>query len=217
MSAPDEATLRGAIIAACRDMNAAGVNHGTSGNISVRFGDRMLITPSATAYAAMTPDMIASMPLEGGGADGPLKPSTEWPFHLALYRARPDIGAIVHAHPTFATALSICRRPIPPVHYMIAAFGGDSVSVADYALFGSTALAEAVVRAMRDRFACLMANHGALAAGDSLATALWRMIELETLARQYGEALRIGEPVLLSQPEMTAALERIRGYGRPGG
>src|SRR6476619_8107049 len=123
-----ERELRQAIIDKCCWMNAEGLNQGTSGNISARLGDTLLITPSAIPYEAMRPEMIAAMPIDGdyGSWDGPLKPSSEWRFHLDIMRARPDVGAIVHTHSTYATIIAITRREIPACHYMIAAFGGSN-------------------------------------------------------------------------------------------
>lgn len=208
-----EAALREGIVQACRAMNASGLNQGTSGNVSARFGDTLLITPSAVPYDDMTPDMVAALDLEGGGAwKGPKKPSSEWRFHLDIARARPEVGAIVHAHPTFCTALAMCRRDIPAAHYMIAAFGGTPVRCAGYAAFGSAALSRLAVEALDGRWACLLANHGMIALGETLERALWRAEELETLARQYVHALTIGGPVLLSNAEIAEAVELFRGY-----
>ena len=127
---PDEQTLREEIVARARDMDASGLNRGSSGNISARCGPVMQVTPSGVPPARLEPAMIAKMPLEGGyGAwDGPLKPSTEWRFHLDLLRARPDLNALVHTHAPFSTILAIARKPIPAVHYMMAAFGGPVVA-----------------------------------------------------------------------------------------
>lgn len=211
----DERALRQAIVEACREMNASGLNQGTSGNISARLGERLLITPSGIPYDELASEMLAAMPLEGdyGAWEGPLKPSSEWRFHLDLVRARPELGAIVHAHAPHATALAIARKPIPPVHYMIAAFGGPDIRCADYATFGTDALSKAVLAAMQDRLGCLMANHGMLAAGPTLARAMWLAIELETLSRQYVTALTIGTPVLLSDAEIADARRAFAGYG----
>ena len=210
-----EKDLRQAIIDKCRFMNASGLNQGTSGNISARFEDRMLITPSATPYDAMVPEMIASMPLEGeyGAWDGPLKPSTEWRFHLDILRGRPDMGAVVHAHPTYCTALAMCRRGIPSAHYMIAAFGGTDVRCSGYATFGSAELSETALEALRDRTACLLANHGMIALGEGLEKAMWRAVELETIARQFWHTLQIGGPVLLTDEEIA---DTARGFGSYG-
>ena len=216
----DEAEIRSSIIAQCRAMNASGLNQGTSGNISARHGETMLITPSAIPYDAMTPDMIAAMPIAGeyGAWEGPKKPSSEWRFHLDILRARPEVGAIVHTHSTFCTSLSIARMGIPAVHYMIAHFGGPDIRCADYALYGSAELSAHVLKAMEGRNGCLLANHGMIAAGKNLAQAMWLAVELETLARQYWHALQIGKPVLLSDREVREAAEKfgVTGYGLGG-
>ncbi len=210
-----EFDIRKSIIAHCLEMNASGLNQGTSGNISVRHGDRMLITPSAIAYADMTPDMIASMPLEGayGTWEGPKKPSTEWRFHLDILRSRPEVNAVVHTHATFCTILSIARKPIPACHYMIAAFGGNDVRVCDYARYGTQELSENVLSALKDRSACLMANHGMLATGSSLEKAMWAAVELETIARQYYHALLIGGPAILPEQEIEEVRQGFSSYG----
>ena len=212
---PGETKLRQAIVDQCRWMNATGLNQGTSGNISVRLGDTMLITPSAVPYDEMTAAMIAAMPLEGeyGTWDGPKKPSSEWRFHLDLMRARPEVGAIVHTHSTYATTLAIARKPSPAVHYMIAAFGGSDIRVADYATFGTPELSENVLKAMEGRKGCLMANHGMLTAGEDLGRAMWLAVELETLARQFVTALQVGGPVVLSDAEIAETAARFAEYG----
>ncbi len=205
-----------AIIEACRAMNAAGLNQGTSGNISVRHEGAMLITPSATPYETMRPEMIAAMPLDGDGGvwSGPLKPSTEWRFHRDILLSRPDVGAVVHAHPPFCTTLAVARRGIPACHYMIAAFGGADVRCAPYALFGTAALSAHAVAALEDRSACLLANHGMITCAPTLDRAMWLAVELETIARQYWQALLIGGPVLLSEAEVAEAAAKFGGYGR---
>lgn len=211
----DEHALRQSIIDHCLAMNASGLNQGTSGNISVRRGDVMLITPSGIPYDQTTPEMIAAMPLDGGGAwAGPKKPSSEWHFHLDIMRARPDVGAIVHTHSLFATSLAIARKPIPPCHYMIASFGGGDVRVADYARYGTQALSENVLRAMEGRTACLMANHGMIATGPDLRRAMAAAVELENVAHQYFNALQIGGPVLLDEAELAEVLEGFKTYGK---
>lgn len=210
-----ERDLRDEIVARCRELNSSGINQGTSGNISARWGDRMLISPSAVPYDEMTPDSIASVALgdESGAFTGPLKPSTEWRFHQRLLRERPEARAVVHAHPTHCTALAIARKPIPACHYMVAAFGGADVRCAGYAAFGSAELADLALEAMRDRTACLLANHGMIAIGETLAKAMWRAVELEALARQYCISLSLGGPVLLDDAEIAEALDRFGGYG----
>jgi L-fuculose-phosphate aldolase len=215
----DERALRQAIIDKCLWMNASGLNQGTSGNISARFGDRMLITPSATPYDDLRPEMIASMPIVGAEAEGyghwqgPLKPSTEWRFHLDIFAARPDVGAIVHTHSTYATVLAIARKPIPACHYMIAAFGGTDIRVGDYATYGTAALSAHALKALEGRNGCLLANHGMIAVGPGLDKAMWLAVELETLAKQYHLALQIGGPVILSDAEIADAAKGFASYG----
>ncbi len=210
----DDAATRQAIIDACLWMGAAGINQGTSGNISVRVQDGMLITPSAVPYAQMTPDMICKLSLTKPPAPDARKPSTEWQFHQAILRARPDVGAVVHAHPAYATAIAIQRRPIPAVHYMVAAFGGIDVPVTGYALFGGKTLADMAVDALTDRHGCLLANHGAITVAPTLDRALWRMEELENLARVDTLARTSGDPVLLTEAEIADVLVSFDDYGR---
>lgn len=212
-----EDDARRSIIEACRAMNAAGINQGTSGNVSVRHEGRMLISPSATPYDAMTPDTIASLDLTGEMNEyweGPRKPSTEWRFHWLLMKHREEVGAVVHAHPTHCTALAILRQPIPACHYMIAAFGGMDVRCAGYATFGTPELADLAFEALEDRTACLLANHGMVAVGGDVDQALWRAVELEAIARQYHTAKLIGEPVLLSKEEIDRTFDMFAGYGQ---
>ena len=210
-----EASLRQAIVDAARAMNALGINQGTSGNISARLGCDMLITPSATPYETMAPDQLAAMPLDGtdGTWRGPLKPSTEWRFHQAILRGRPEAGAVVHTHATFCTVLSMLRREIPAVHYMVAAFGGDTVRCSGYATFGTADLAALALIALEDRNACLLANHGMIVIGPTLARAMWLAVELETLAKQYVLSLQLGTPVVLTEAEIADAAKGFATYG----
>lgn len=200
---------------AARTLEDWGINHGHAGNISVRDGDGMLITPSGISADALTADSMVAMSLDGAAARDALKPSSEWPFHAAAYRARPDIAAVVHAHPPYATALACARRDIPAFHYTVALSGAASIPCADYATFGSDDLADAVVSALGDDGrACLMANHGMLTAAASLDDALSLAREVEFLARVYTLSLQVGPPVLLDDDEMARVLDRIRGYGQ---
>lgn len=210
-----ERKLREQIVTAARQMNALGINQGTSGNISVRFGSTMLITPSAIPYEEMRPEEIAAMPLEGkrGTWSGPRKPSSEWRFHRDILRGRAEAGAVVHAHATFCTVLAIARREIPAVHYMMAAFGGPSVRCAPYAPFGTEELARGALAALEGRNACLLANHGMIVVGASLARAMWLAVELETIARQYYYSLLLGGGVVLSDAEIEDTKTRLTGYG----
>jgi len=214
-----ETQAREELIAACLQMNANGLNQGTSGNVSIRWEDRMLISPSAIAYAQMTPPMIASLDLSGemtGAWEGPLKPSTEWRIHWMLMKARKDLTAIIHAHPPYCTALAILRKPIPACHYMIAAFGGMDVRCAGYHTFGSAELAHMAFEAMAQRSACLLANHGMVAGGAGIEQAMWRAVELEAIARQYYLALQLGEPKILSQAQIEDTMRMFAGYGVQG-
>jgi L-fuculose-phosphate aldolase len=211
----NEMELRRGIIEAARRMNAIGLNQGTSGNISARSGDRMLITPSGVPYDDLEPKDIAALALEGeyGAYEGRLAPSTEWRFHLDITRARPDVGAIVHAHSTYATTLAICRKEIPACHYMIAASGSTTIRCADYATYGTKELSDNALRALEGRTCCLLANHGMIATGANLAKAMWLAVELETIARQYYLSLALGGPVLLPDEEIENVIERFRSYG----
>lgn len=208
----DELATRQAILDACRRMNALGINQGTSGNISVRFGDGLLITPTSVPYDAMTPDQIVFMGMDGSHVPEQ-KPSSEWRFHLDILGARADVNAVVHAHPTYCTILAIMGMDIPPVHYMIAAAGADSIRCAPYATFGTVELSGHAVRALDGRLACLLDHHGMIALGKTLDKAMWLAVEVETLARQYHGCLQIGQPPLLSSAEIERVRQRMAGYG----
>jgi L-fuculose-phosphate aldolase len=208
-----ERAKRQSIIDACRSMNALGINQGTSGNISLRDGDGFLITPTSMPYEAMQPEDIVAMRFDqtivGGG-----RPSTEWRFHLGILRARPDVNAVVHAHPIYSTTLAILERGIPPLHYMICAAGGDSIRCTPYATFGTQELSDNVVAALADRKACLLAHHGMIAIGDRLESAMALAVEVENLAHQYFNCLQLGrEPPLLTPEEVANVAERTANYG----
>lgn len=210
-----ELSLRRKMVALCLRMNATGLNQGTSGNLSARYKDAMLITPSGIAYDALEPGDIAVMPVDGeyGAWEGPHKPSSEWRFHLDIMKARPEIGGIVHTHSTYATILSMTGREIPACHYMIAAFGGPTIRCAPYRRFGSKELSDAALAALQDRGGCILANHGMIAIGADLDRAMWLAVELETLARQYYHALLIGGPAILPDAEIATVVESFRNYG----
>lgn len=210
-----EHSIRKAIIDACCWMNATGLNQGTAGNISVRHGEGFLVSPSATPYEQMTPDMVAYVRLdtEDGAFEGPLAPSTEWRFHRDILRARPELNAVLHAHPTYATALAMARKSIPPCHYMIAAFGGPDIRCAPYARYGTAELSVHAVAALEGRMGCLLANHGMITAGPTLESAKWFATELETLSRQYHLSLLIGGPVLLDHDQIDEAAAAMSDYG----
>ncbi|MDH3595434.1 MAG: class II aldolase/adducin family protein [Rhodospirillales bacterium] len=216
MARRKHAELRREIIAACREMNALGINQGTSGNVSARVEDGFLITPSGVAYDEMAPEQVVEMDLEGGHR-GDQRPSSEWRMHSDIYCGRPEAGAVVHTHATFCTALACLHMEIPAFHYMVAVAGGASIRCADYATFGTQALSDHMLRALEGRRACLLANHGMICFSPELKKALALAVEVETLARQYWHARQAGEPVLLSEKEMTAVLERFENYGRQDG
>lgn len=203
---------RQAIIDACLQMNVSGLNQGTSGNISVRSGDGILITPTALPYDRMTPQDIVRMGFDGN-TDGARAPSSEWRFHLDIMRAKPDKGAVVHAHPHACTVLAILGKPIPPLHYMVAAAGGHDIAVAPYATYGTAELSAHALAALTDRHACLLAHHGMIATGATLQKAMWLAVEVETLAKQYLACLPFGEPPLLSVEEIARVRARFEGYG----
>jgi L-fuculose-phosphate aldolase len=205
--------LRTAVLDAARGMNVHGINRGTCGNVSARWGRGMLITPSATPYDQLRPRDLVTMRLDGSEVQpAGVRPSTEWRMHAAIYSARADVGAVVHAHPMYATALACLRRGIPAFHYMVAVAGGAEITCADYATFGTEALADAAVRALGPRNACLLANHGLVACAGAPAGALSLAIEVEALAGQYWHALQAGAPVLLDAAEMDRVREAFRGY-----
>jgi len=215
--AGDVGNRRRELVEALRWMNASGLNQGTSGNISIRHGPVMLISPSGVPYDRLEPEDVVEMPLDGEygafRARGDNRPSSEWRFHLDIMRQRPEVGAIVHTHSTYATSLAICRKEIPACHYMIAAAGGPTVRCAAYATFGTEELSTSVLRALEGRNCCLMANHGMLATGPNLEKAMWLAVELETLAKQYYLTLAIGGPVVLPDDEIVRVMERFKGYG----
>ena len=193
-----------------RRMSALGLAPGTSGNVSIRLDDGMLITPSGVAYDEMSQGELVEVDERGRARSG--KPSTEWRLHQGLYASRREVGAIVHTHSRHATALSCLRRGIPAFHYMVAIAGGDDIRCATYATFGTAELAVSAATALVGRKACLLANHGAIALGADLVSALRLAVEVENLAAQYTAALALGEPIILDAAEMARVHERFRGY-----
>ncbi len=205
---------RAALVSAMRRLERDGLNRAAAGNASVRSGDTVLITPSGVLPADLTEEMIVPLALDGTPRELQYRPSSEWRFHLGVYAARPEAGAVVHVHAPNATALACMRREIPPFHYMVAVAGGANVRCAPYATFGTAALVDAVISGLEDRRACLLANHGLVALGPDLAAALKLTVEVEELARQYLLTLAAGGPVLLSDAEIAEALIRFESYGQ---
>ncbi len=204
---------KAAVLATARAMNAERLNRGAAGNVSVRHVDGFLITPTGMAYEACAPDDVVFVGLDGT-PNGRRKPSSEWRFHRDIYAARPEAGAIVHAHAPFAVSLACMDCAIPQFHYLVARFGGADVRCADYATFGSQELSDAVVHALKDRCACLMAHHGMVVFGRGLDHALALAVELESLCEQYWRVLQIGGPRLLSDDEMARVLVKFADYGK---
>jgi L-fuculose-phosphate aldolase len=199
------------IVATARKMNALGINRGKSGNVSARIATGFLITPSALPYDETSPADVVAVDFDGN-ATGRRRPSSEWRFHRDIYATRPEVRAIVHTHSPFATTLACLNRAIPPFHYMIAVAGGHDIRCAPYATFGTQALSDHSVRALEGRKACLLAQHGMIAIGESLKEALAVAVEVEALAEMYWRVLQIGEPALLSLQETEIVLEKFTDY-----
>jgi len=222
MSSPNpvDLALREALVATARKLDAQGLNRGSTGNLSVRASADDIaalsfwVTPTGMPADEMGAGDLVRMGMDGTVLTGDWAPSTEWPFHRAVYAARADLQAVVHLHSPYATALACLRRGLPAFHYMVAVAGGDSVSCTPYHLFGTQELSQAVAAAFADRNACLMANHGLVAAGTGLAHAAKVAVEVEALCGIYLQALTVGEPVLLSKAQMNEVIERFRSYGR---
>ncbi|MFP2924218.1 class II aldolase/adducin family protein [Pyxidicoccus sp. 3LG] len=212
----EHGALREAMIATARKMNASGLNQGTSGNLSVRVEDGFLLTPTGMDYDTLGPEDLVLMRFDGSH-EGRRRPSSEWQLHLDILAARPEVGAVLHAHSMFCTTLACLRRGIPSFHYMIAAAGGHDVRCAPYATFGTPELVRNALAALEGRKACLMANHGMLALGKDLPAAFKLAVEVETLAAMYWRALQVGEPVLLDGAEMERVIEKFKTYGQQPG
>jgi L-fuculose-phosphate aldolase len=202
--------LRESLVETARQMNRQGINTGRSGNLSTRIEGGMLVTPSGVAYETMSPEDI--VPVEGDGegqvfTGTNLRPSSEWRFHRDIYAHRPDLQAIVHAHPVYCTTLSCLRREIPAFHYEVALAGGNNIRCAPYATFGTQDLSDSVVDAMQDRSACLIENHGVVCAAGTIEDALALAVDMEFLARTYYQCLTVGKPHILSDEEMNRVAE----------
>lgn len=215
-----ELALGRKIIETCRDLERRGLNQGTSGNLSARLGpgsDSYLITPTAVPYDIMRPEDMVRMRMDGAHS-GSRQPSSEWRFHRDIYRARPEVGAVVHTHSGFSTTLACLRRDIPAFHYMIALFGGNNIRCCEYATYGTQELSDLVLKALEGRNAALMGSHGLVVLGPTLERALALTIEAETLAMMYWRAVQMGQPRLLSDPQISVVMEKFAsyGYGGPG-
>jgi L-fuculose-phosphate aldolase len=206
--------LRDELVVTARHMSALGLTPGMSGNVSVRYGDSMYVTPSGMPYGDLSADDVVKIEHDGTVRPGQRTPTTEWRLHADILGARQDIGAIVHTHSLFCTTISMLRRPIPAIHYMVVLAGSDEIPCADYATFGSAQLALNAVSALHGGNACLLANHGMIALGDTLAKALRLAAEVETLAAQYWHAAQIGSPHILDGEELDRVRARFAEYGQ---
>jgi L-fuculose-phosphate aldolase len=206
--------LRDELIATARRMSELGLAPGTTGNVSVRTARGFMVTPSGMAYDQLRGDDAVAVDLDGTIRPGQRTPSTEWQLHRDILAARPDVGAIVHTHSLFCTSVSCLRRPIPAIHYMIVRAGSDEIPCADYATYGTAELAASVVRALGRGHACLMANHGMVALGDSLSAALRLAADVETLAAQYWHAAQLGQPHVLPHDELDRVRAQFASYGQ---
>jgi L-fuculose-phosphate aldolase len=209
-----EAVARSALTEVMRALAAAGLNRGAAGNASLRVAEGLLITPTGVTPTTLTDERHVVMSLAGVPRAGSFVPSSEWRFHRDIYTARPEVGAIVHVHSPYATALACRRLDLPAFHYMVAIAGGDSVRCAEYATFGTQALSDAALTALADRRACLLANHGMITTGPTLGAARELAVALEDLAHQYCVVLSLGGAALLDAEEMQNIMTRFETYGR---
>lgn len=207
--------IRKAMIKTCREMNSSGLNQGTSGNLSHRIEGGMLVTPTSLPYERMEPEDIVEMAFDGTFV-GRHRPSSEWRFHRDILRSRPDVNIVLHTHSVYSATLAVHERGIPAFHYMVAVAGGTDIRCSPYACFGTQKLSDVAVAALQDRLACLLGHHGLIVLADTFEKALWRAIEVETLAKMYVHALAIGEPPRLSKADMRQVIEQIRrmAYGQ---
>ncbi len=207
-----EIELREEIIRTGIRMNELGINQGTSGNISVRWQEGILLTPTGIPYEELNPEDICYQNLEGE-VEGSLERSSEWRFHLAIQKNRKDVNAVVHTHSNHATVLAIQEMEIPAIHYMVAVGGGPNIRCAPYATFGTKELSQHALKALENRKCCLLAHHGVIATGSSISKALWLAGEVETLAKQYLLILSTGkEAKLLSGDEIERVRIKMSGY-----
>jgi len=206
-----ELQLRKQILATALRMNALGINRGKSGNVSARWMEGFLVTPSGLPYEETRPSDIVFIDARGR-SKGTREPSSEWRFHFDIYRRKSKTNAVVHAHSSFATTLACLGMGVPAFHYMIAVAGGNDIRCAPYATFGTQSLSDHAIKALDGRKACLLANHGMIATGESLKSALALAVEVEALCEQYWRALQIGKPNLLADAEMAAVVEKFKTY-----
>jgi len=206
--------LRDELVSTAKQMSALGLTPGMSGNVSVRSPSGVIVTPSGMPYGDLIPDDMVELKPDGSMRPGQRTPTSEWRLHRDILGARQDVQAIVHTHSLFCTTISMLRRPIPAVHYAIVLAGSDEIPCAEYATFGSAELALHAVTALRGGDACLLANHGLVALGTTLARALRLAAEVETLAAQYWHAAQLGNPYILDRDQLAAVRQRFAEYGQ---
>lgn len=211
-----ESNLRASLVSISQQLVTKGLNKGTAGNVSVRCEGGFLVTPSGVSPDDLTAQSIVKMQFDGSHEPDE-KPSSEWHFHCDILQSRPEINAIIHTHSMFATTVACLHKDIPPFHYMIAMVGGDTIRCAPYALFGTQVLSDHALEALKERKACLLANHGMIAMGEDLDEALAVTEEVENLCEHYWRLLQVTpEPPLLSEAEMREVFQQFKGYGRWG-
>jgi L-fuculose-phosphate aldolase len=203
---------RFAVVDAAVKLAQQGLNRGTSGNVSMRWDEGFLITPSGMPPHKLVPDDVVYIDLDGN-CRGRRRPSSEWRMHRDIYAAKPEVEGVVHGHPPFSVALAALQMPIPPYHYMVAKAGGRDIPCAPYATYGTQQLSDHALAALQARKACLLANHGMIAVGASLDSAMALAVEVEELAEGYWRALQVGQPVLLDDDEIARVLEKFSTYG----
>ena len=208
--------LKKEVIKYAKKLNSTNLSILRSGNISLRAKfkniEGFLITPSGRKYETLLPKEIVFVSLDGNYDKDGLKPSSEWKFHQDIYLEKKKANAIVHAHSLYATSLSVHGKLIPAFHYMVALAGGHDIKCSKYATFGTRALSRSIIKALKDRRACLMSNHGQVAYGDDLGKAFELAEEVENLCHQYSEVKKIGNPNILSKKEMISVLKKIKNY-----
>lgn len=209
--------LRERVAWVAHEMSAAHLVTGTSGNVSTRTPEgEVLITPSGLDYGQLEPEDVALVTVEGWLVEGSLAPSSETPMHTGIYRARPEVGAVVHTHARFATTLACLGWEIPPIHYMLTALSEDGrIPVAPYATYGTEELAGYASEVLEDsRNACLLRNHGTITVGRSAEEALSRTVVLEEMAEIYYRSSMAGSPVLLTEQQVAEVATKISDYGQ---
>ena len=206
--------IKAEIIKYSKLLNSRKLSALRSGNISVRYNDGFLITPSGKKYSSLKIKDIIYVSLEGKFDKKKGIPSSEWQFHQDIYKNKLEAKAIVHAHSTNATAVSTHKRRIPPFHYMVAMAGGHDIKCAKYATYGTRELSKNILKALKDRKACLIGNHGQIAFEENLPKAFELAEEVENISLQYITSLKLGKPKILSLKEMKKVLSKAKNYKR---